>query len=136
MWLVNGVLPIAICVVLPIMIVWIVYRAKTNKDNKTAEIVIKAIENNSNIDTDKLVEALGTREKTQDQIMRSILLYGFRFTFTGIASALTALIFFFFSTAEDDIWLIFTIISLFTLAIGAAYLVVYFITRKNSQIKE
>lgn len=39
-------IPIGTAVVLPIMVVWIVYRTKMNRDNKNAEIIIKAIENN------------------------------------------------------------------------------------------
>lgn len=38
-------LPIFICVVLPVMIVWLVTRAKQNETNKKAEIMLKAIEN-------------------------------------------------------------------------------------------
>ncbi len=37
-------IPIGVCVVLPIMIVWIVFKAKTNNDNKRADVLIKAIE--------------------------------------------------------------------------------------------
>lgn len=62
-WLVQLLVPICVCVVLPVIIVWIIFRSVTNKDNKNAEIIIKAIESNSAIDADKLVEALSKKQK-------------------------------------------------------------------------
>ena len=44
--------PIFICVVLPVAIVWLVMRTKQNETNKTAEIIIKAIESGNPIDQD------------------------------------------------------------------------------------
>ena len=58
---------ITVAVLLPALIVWILTRATINKDNKNAEIIIKAIENNSIVDTDKLVKALSKRRKTHRQ---------------------------------------------------------------------
>ena len=46
-------IPIFICVVLPVLIVWIVFRATMNNDNKRAEVLIKAIEANNGIDADR-----------------------------------------------------------------------------------
>ncbi len=68
-WLVQLLVPICVCVVLPVIIVWIIFRSVTNKDNKNAEIIIKAIESNSAIDADKLVEALSKKQKTPRQIL-------------------------------------------------------------------
>ncbi|MBR5100237.1 MAG: hypothetical protein IKX34_02910 [Bacteroidales bacterium] len=44
-------LPICICVVLPVLIVWMVSRARQNETNRKAEIMLKAIENGVPIDT-------------------------------------------------------------------------------------
>ena len=38
------ILPIFMCVVMPVAIVWLVMRAKQNETNKMAEIMLKAIE--------------------------------------------------------------------------------------------
>ena len=40
----NILVPICICVVLPVLIVWLVMRAKKNETDKKAEIMLKAIE--------------------------------------------------------------------------------------------
>ena len=50
--------PIFICVVLPVAIVFIVSWVKMNGDNKRAQVILKAIESNNNIDADKLAESL------------------------------------------------------------------------------
>ena len=50
--------PIFVCVVLPVAIVAIVFAAAMNNDNKRAKVLIKAIESNCGIDADKLAEAL------------------------------------------------------------------------------
>ncbi len=47
--------PIFICVVMPVAIVWLVMRTKQNETNKTAEIIIKAIESGNPIDQDSWI---------------------------------------------------------------------------------
>jgi hypothetical protein len=42
--LVNFALPVFICVVLPIMVVWLVARTRQHETNRKAEIMLKAIE--------------------------------------------------------------------------------------------
>ena len=50
MYLVQILVPIAICVVLPVLIVFIVGRVRQNETNRKAEIMLKAIENGQTID--------------------------------------------------------------------------------------
>ena len=44
--------PIGICVVLPVMIVWLINRTRQNETNRKAEIMLKAIEAGATIDAD------------------------------------------------------------------------------------
>ena len=44
--------PIAVCVVLPVMIVWLINRTRQNETNRKAEIMLKAIEAGATIDAD------------------------------------------------------------------------------------
>ena len=44
--------PIFVCVVLPVAIVWLVMRARQNETNRKTEIMLKAIESGATIDTD------------------------------------------------------------------------------------
>lgn len=48
----NALIPICICVVLPVLIVWIIGKVKQNETNRKAEIMLKALDNGSKIDTD------------------------------------------------------------------------------------
>lgn len=45
-------IPISICVILPVMIVWLAMRTAQNETNKRAEVMIKAIEAGAELDTD------------------------------------------------------------------------------------
>ena len=58
-------LPIFMCVVMPVAIVWLVMRTKLNETNKMAEIMLKAIEAGTPIDLDFF--------KTQTQSLRKSL---------------------------------------------------------------
>lgn len=123
--------PISVAVVLPIMIVWIVFRSSTNKDNKNAEIIMKAIENNTAIDPDRLIDALGKPKNTPQQILQARLLRGCIFTFVGIACCIFNLITAYVGGFDTGLWNEVLFVACVTLAVGIAYLVVYFATRKT-----
>lgn len=59
----TALITISICVVLPIAIVLINSLTQINSDNKRAQIILKAIEANKNVDIDKLTESLKTPQK-------------------------------------------------------------------------
>lgn len=50
MYWMNVLVPIAVCVVLPVMIVFLVGRAHQNEVNRKAEVMLKAIETGQTID--------------------------------------------------------------------------------------
>ena len=47
--------PIAICCVLPIMLVWFVIRKKMNETNQRTQIVLAAIEKNPDMDIEEMI---------------------------------------------------------------------------------
>ena len=123
-WLVQTLVPICVCVVLPVLIIWIIAQAANNRVNKAAEVAIKALESNSPVDTEKLIDTLKKTEKSPSQVLQLRLLRGCIFTLIGIA----ALCCYFFNTNFFGIFFFF---SCFSFAIGFAYLIVYFVTRKS-----
>lgn len=72
----DALLPFAICVGLPVSIVWLFFRSRMNETNRRSELIKLAIENNSQIDITKLVEQLNPKPRNLKQKMVSSLLTG------------------------------------------------------------
>ena len=126
----NVLVPIAICCILPICVVWIIFHAATNGDNKRAGVLIKAIESNNGIDADRLADALAKPKKSARELLNLRLLRGCIFTFLGVASGVVAAIFA-HTEPEAHIENGFMIASAAFLAIGISYLIVYFVSKKQ-----
>lgn len=125
---IQGILvPIFVCVVLPVSIVWIIFSTARNSDNKRADVLIKAIENNANIDADKLAEALNKKPQTPRQLFISRLLRGCIFTFIGVALALWSL----YGGLGREAGSLSFILSGLSFALGISYLIVSYVTRKS-----
>lgn len=131
----EAIVPIFICVVLPVAIVAIVFAAAINNDNKRSKVLIKAIESNCGINADKLAEALQKPKKTAHEILNLRLLRGCIFSLIGLGLCIIGIVSLCmgteFSADPVTVPLIFGSASL---AIGLSYLVVYLVTRK--QIKD
>lgn len=129
----TGILvPIFICVVLPVAIVLIVFLYNMNSDNKRAEVLIKAIEANKDIDTDKLAEAFSKPRRSPREILNLRLLRGSIFTLCGLGFVIFGLV----GLANDftirmEPVMIPMICGASCLAAGISYLIVYFVTRKQ-----
>lgn len=129
----TGILvPIFICVVLPVAIVLIVFLYNMNRDNKRAEVLIKAIEANKDIDTDKLAEAFSKPRRSTREILNLRLLRGSIFTLCGLGFVIFGLV----GLANDftirmEPVMIPMICGASCLAVGISYLIVYFVTRKQ-----
>ena len=57
----NALVPICICVVLPVLIVWIIGKVKQNETNRKAEIMLKALDSGAKIDTDFFKSQSGSK---------------------------------------------------------------------------
>jgi len=127
--------PIFICVVLPVSIVLIVFLAAMNADNKRAAVLMKAIESNNNIEADKLAAALAKPRRTPRELLNGRLLRGCIFTFVGIALSLAGIVGLCngveFEADQVSVPFMFGGV---LLAVGLSFLVVYFVTRK--QVKD
>ena len=129
-YLVEILVPIFICCVLPVSIVLIVFLTKINRDNKSSKVLIEAIKCNPGMDADKLATALKKPEVTPRERLHKRLLNGCCFTLVGIALAVIIPIFY-NTLVEEDILLLCVLCAAIFLAIGAAYVIVYFVTRKS-----
>jgi hypothetical protein len=130
--MINALVPIFVCVVLPVSIVLIVFLTGINSDNKRAKVLIKAIENNNAIDANKLVEALKKQNKSAQEILNLRLLRGCIFLFIGLALTIVSIIGLISGTHfEADPVAIPMLFGGISLAIGLSYITVYFVTRKQ-----
>ena len=122
--------PIAICVVLPVMIVWLINRTRQNETNRKTEIMLKAIESGATIDADFFkAQQEQKAPKTLKEKLLNRLTAGCVCTFIGIAAVVVC----FVLEAKlgwdhnGDFMLTFGAISI---AIGISLLIVFFVGKK------
>lgn len=133
----QTIVPVSICVVLPVLITWLVTRARTNKINKSSEIILKAIETNTSInpiDAGKLIEALGTNSSTKSptQVAQKRLLIGAIFSFIGLAALPLAYTVFNIDGRNGQYFAFFIlVIAGIALSVGLGFLLVYFLSPKK-----
>lgn len=128
----NVLVPIFICAVMPIAIVFIIYLALINGDNKRAQVLIKAIEAQNGIDADKLAEALKKPKKSEREVLNHRLLRGCIFSLIGLVFIITGAVNLAMTGPSGNDF--FTILIMFggvLAAIGISYLIVYRKTRKQ-----
>lgn len=132
----ETLVPIFVCVVLPVAIVLIISLSETTKEKQKANIIIKAIEAN-NIDADKLAESLKKPVKTARQILNSRLLRGCIFSLVGLFICIVGIVNLCtgtdFSADPVTVPLVFGGASI---AVGISFLIVYFVTRKQVENSE
>lgn len=129
--LIEILVPIGICVILPLGIFWLYYRAQMNKENKRTEIIMKALESNSNLDTDSLVKILENTSQTPQGIRYARLQRGCQYTLLGIALCVVFLISNGMEIDSDGAFLM-IFAGAASIAVGISYLIVYFVSGKSS----
>lgn len=126
-------IPLGICVVLPIVIVWLIMNKKRNETNKRAEIILAAIDKNSDIDTDALLkklEAQPSHSKTIKERLLNKLLIG------GICSALglgliifTTIVKFMLEGITDGVFILY-FIGIPLLLIGIVFIIIFYYSKR------
>ena len=127
-------IPISICVVLPIAIVAIIAYVRMNNDNQRTQVLLKAIEANNNIDADKLAESLrkSSKIKSPREVLNFRLLNGCIFSFLGLGIVLAGLyLMITLPDSSEKLRFFLYLIAAVAFAIGFGNLVVYFVTRKQ-----
>ena len=130
-------IPIGICVVLPVMIVWLINRTRQNETNRKTEIMLKAIESGATIDADFFKaqqEQKGPRttRTIKERLLRR-LTGGCVFTLMGVAFALIGLVNRSMMTdihMSNDAFTMPCILGGIFFSIGVALLIVFFVGKK------
>ncbi|MBD5312097.1 MAG: hypothetical protein HDS13_08100 [Bacteroides sp.] len=123
--------PIFICVVLPVAVVLITGIIRMNTVRQRTQVLLKAIEVNKNADVERLAESMRPPRKTPEELLSLRLLRGCIFSLTGLVLICVGLILAVSFDIEATVWTIIT--GAILIAIGASYLIVYRMTRKCTE---
>ncbi len=134
----HVLVPIFVCVVLPVSIVLIYFLSVMNSDNKRSQVLIKAIESDNCPDADKLAESLRKTKRSARELLNLRLLRGCIFSLIGLALIILGLVNYHsghyeFGSDPVTVPLMFGSVSA---AVGISYLIVYFVSRKQVDDKE
>lgn len=126
-------IPLGVCVVLPVMIVWLVTRARQNETNKKTEIMLKAIEAGATLDANLFKEQQNSKtikERLLGRLTGASILAMLGFALLAIAIV-------FGNSYAPDGWNfndspapVFAVIGGILLAIGLALFAVFFVGKK------
>lgn len=122
--------PISVCVVLPVMVVWLVNRTRQNEINRKADIMLKAIESGATIDAN-FFKAQQENKSIKERLLKR-LTGACIFTLTGLVFAVIGL-FNWTNLTENmsnDSAVIPMIFGGLFLAIGISLFVVFFVGKK------
>ncbi len=136
-------LPFFIFVIIPIVLIVIVAIIKINADKQRSRIIIRAVESNYDINTDKLAKSLNISEKSPTEISSIRLLRGCIFSLAGIFLFIFSLITYANGNVvrngeiiqvgfmKDAVYFPF-MFGCISLAVGISYLIVFFIMHKQA----
>ena len=119
-------IPICICVVLPVMVVWLVTRARIKKNEQKMAVLVKAIENGVEIDPELLVSETESSRNTKMKLIKK-LTAGIVCSIIGIALLVCPSLEAFDGVAGFEMLYI---IGGVMIAVGIAYIVTFFVGRK------
>ena len=126
---VQALIPLGICVVLPIMSIWLVMRNKTNETNKRTEVLLAAIEKNPDMDMEDFIRKMNPKTKTTKERLMGRLLWGLVFIAIGTSLLLSALYQDYQGGAALDYFPIYSG-SGCLLLIGISFVTVFFISKR------
>lgn len=128
--MVEILIPIGVCVVLPVMIVWLVNRTRQNDTNRKTEIILKAIEAGAPIDAN-FFKAQNDTKTVKERLLKR-LYGGCIFALIGIACEIIGIINMikWDGATSNDSSVVPMVIGGICLAIGISLLIVFFVGRK------
>lgn len=124
--LVELLVPLGVCVALPCIIVWLTLRKKTNDTNQRTQIILAAIEKQSDIDVEEFFKKMQPKKTSLKIRMLNKLLWGCICTLIGVGLSVMS----FYLMCQDDDFIVLLIPSLICLAIGVGFLINYFVGKK------
>lgn len=131
MKLAEMILFLGIFVVMPVIIVSLVTRAKTNATNKRAEIALAAIEKNSDVNLEEFFKKMNPPRRSIKERLLDKLLWGCIFTLFGAGIYVAILVY--HMNVEDfdrNMFIGLSFIAVPSLGVGLAFLINYYVGRR------
>ena len=122
--------PLGICVVLPVMVVWLAVRHRTNDTNKRTEIVLAAINKNSDVDIEELLKKLNPPRKSVKEKLLQKLTWASVLMAIGILLGGFSMIMDYRGEGDPSNIRFFEFISGICFFIGLAILITFFVGKK------
>lgn len=131
--LIRVLVPIAIVVVMPVLVVRLVMRARQHEVDKKAEVLLKAVENGTQIDPAFFANAGAKKKSVKDKLMGYLTVAMITGTI-GLVTLVVQIVFY----SMLGIWengdgalILFVVISGIILAVGIAFFIVYSVGKKT-----
>ena len=123
--------PLGICVALPLTIVWMYIRKKMNETNKRTQIVMAVIEKNPDVDIQEYLKKLNPPQKSLKEKLMNKLLGACVLIALGISGVGYAAISGYVGAGNPDKIESFAGIGAVLLMLGIAFLIVYLVSKKT-----
>ena len=128
--IVIGIIVVVVCVVLPIMIVWITNKRKSHEIDKQTEILMAMLEKHPDLDPAEVMKKLNVSSKSHQSIKQKLLgnlFSGGMMLLMGLAILIPHLCgLVFFGNQENGIY-----VGGIMVAMGVAFLIYYFVSKKQ-----
>ena len=121
--LVQLLVPISICVVLPVMIVWIVAKARAQEVNKRTEVILAAIEKNSDLDVDKFFQKMSPEKHTIKERLLAKHQKGLIMTVIGGSGLIGCIAWLLFLPYDEFVVFVMSVVFVALLAVGIGFFV-------------
>ena len=120
-----------ICVVMPVMIVWLVSRTRQNETNKKTEIMLKAIESGATIDADFFKVTQKKQKSTKERLLNR-LIWGCATSILGVGLAVLGIVQWvnWNGTSSNESFVVPLVFAGIFLAIGIALFIGFYVGRK------
>ena len=128
--LVQVLVPISICVVLPVMIVWIVAKARAQEVNKRTEVLLAAIEKNSDLDVDKFFQKMSPEKHTIKERLLAKHQKGLIMTVIGGSGLIGCIAWLLFLPYDVFMVFVMSVVFVALLAVGIGFFVNYKVGKK------
>lgn len=124
----NSIFLIGVCVIMPIIVVWLNNRTSQNETNKKTEILLKSIESGASIDPEFLKSQ--HKEKSLKEKLLGKLTGACIVTAVGVSLCIAILVLSYLGYTDSFIITNFTIFGCVAIAVGIGLFISYFVGKR------